>query len=135
MGKETYLGELEQMVLWAVLRLGGDGYGAVVLKELNDRVGRRVSTGALYATLDRLEEKGCVRRTRGERINVYAAAVGREEMVGRRLRETADQLCDGSMTPLLTHLVGASDLSAEEVEALRELVERLDREPDAEGSR
>ena len=68
-------------------------------------------------------------------VLVLAAAVGRAEMVGRRLRETADQLCDGSMTPLLTHLVGASDLSSEEVEALRELVERLDRESAEDGAR
>jgi BlaI family penicillinase repressor len=91
--------------------------------------------GTVQKLLDRLEEKGCVQRTRGARINVYSAAVGRAEMVGRRLRETADQLCDGSMTPLLTHLVGASDLSPDEVEALRELVVRLDREADEERPR
>lgn len=60
MSKQTYLGELEQMVLWAVLRLGGTGYGATVLKELSERVGRELSTGALYATIDRLEEKGMI---------------------------------------------------------------------------
>ena len=58
MGRQTYLGELEQMVLWAVLRLGGDGYGTTILAEINERVDRRVTPGALYATLDRLEAKG-----------------------------------------------------------------------------
>ena len=61
MTEQTYLGEFEQMVLWAVLRLKGEGYGAVILEELNQRVDRRVSTGALYATLDRLESKGMIR--------------------------------------------------------------------------
>jgi PadR family transcriptional regulator PadR len=61
MGRENYLGELEQMVLWAVLRLGGDGYGTTILDELSRRVDRRVTPGALYATLDRLEEKGMLR--------------------------------------------------------------------------
>jgi DNA-binding PadR family transcriptional regulator len=60
MGRQTYLGELEQMVLWAVLRLGGDGYGTTILDEINGRVPRRVTPGALYATLDRLEAKGMV---------------------------------------------------------------------------
>ena len=60
MERATYLGELEQLVLWAVLRLGGDGYGATILDEINERVHRTVSPGALYATLDRLEVKGMV---------------------------------------------------------------------------
>lgn len=61
MNERVYLGELEQMVLWAVLRLDGDGYGATILQELNSRVDREVSTGALYATLDRLESKAMIR--------------------------------------------------------------------------
>ena len=60
MRHDTYLGELEQMVLWSVLRLGGDGYGAKVLEDLTSRVDRRVTPGALYATLDRLEQKGMI---------------------------------------------------------------------------
>jgi DNA-binding PadR family transcriptional regulator len=61
MSDPTYLGELEQMVLWAVLRLGDGAYGPRILGELEERVGRRVSPGALYATLDRLEMKGMIR--------------------------------------------------------------------------
>ena len=60
MTQQTYLGELEQMVLWAVLRLDGDGYGTTILEALTGRVDRRVTPGALYATLDRLEEKGMI---------------------------------------------------------------------------
>jgi DNA-binding PadR family transcriptional regulator len=60
MGRQNYLGELEQMVLWAVLRLDGEGYGTTILEALTERVDRRVTPGALYATLDRLEEKGMI---------------------------------------------------------------------------
>ena len=60
MAGRGYLGELEQRVLWAVLRLDGAGYGTTILGELTDRLERRVTPGALYATLDRLEEKGMV---------------------------------------------------------------------------
>lgn len=60
MRKETYLGELEQMVLMAILQLKEEAYGLNIQRELNDRVGRKVSPGALYATLDRLEGKGVV---------------------------------------------------------------------------
>ena len=58
MKKPTYLGELEQMVLLAVLQLGTDAYGSNVMGELSRRVERNVSRGAMYVTLDRLEEKG-----------------------------------------------------------------------------
>jgi DNA-binding PadR family transcriptional regulator len=60
MGNRTYLGELEQMVLWAVLRLDGEGYGTTILQALTHRSDRGISPGALYATLDRLEEKGMI---------------------------------------------------------------------------
>lgn len=66
MDDSTYLGELEQMVLWAALRLGGDGYGPRILEELEKRAGRTVSPGALYATLDRLEQKGMIRSRLGD---------------------------------------------------------------------
>ena len=60
MKRSGYLGELEQMILLAVLQLGGDAYGTNVADELNQRADRTVSRGALYVTLDRLEEKGMI---------------------------------------------------------------------------
>lgn len=57
MKRSGYLGELEQMILLAVLQLGTDAYGTNVMDELSERADRRVSRGALYVTLDRLEEK------------------------------------------------------------------------------
>jgi PadR family transcriptional regulator, regulatory protein PadR len=56
-----YLGEFEQLLLLAVLRLGADAYGADIARELEARAGRSVSRGALYTSLDRLEDKGLLR--------------------------------------------------------------------------
>jgi DNA-binding PadR family transcriptional regulator len=55
------LGEFEQLVLLALLRLGPEAYGATVREEIEDRSRRRVSISAVYTTLDRLEQKGLVR--------------------------------------------------------------------------
>ena len=55
---KSYLGEFEQMVLLAILRRGRNATGYEVRKELDERVGRVVSKGAFYTTLDRLERKG-----------------------------------------------------------------------------
>jgi DNA-binding PadR family transcriptional regulator len=57
MGNQGLLGEFEQVVLLAVLRLGEQAYGGAVSREIEERTGRSVSRGALYVTLDRLEEK------------------------------------------------------------------------------
>ena len=55
------IGEFEQLVLLAVLRRGADADGVGIARELEARAGRRVSRGALYTTLDRLEIKGLLR--------------------------------------------------------------------------
>ncbi len=57
----AYLGEFEQLLLLAVLRLGSSAYGADIARELDVRAGRSVSRGALYTSLDRLEDKGLLR--------------------------------------------------------------------------
>lgn len=59
------LGNFEQAVLLALARpktaLGKEAYGRAVLKEVQLRLDREVSAGAVYATLDRLEQKGLIR--------------------------------------------------------------------------
>ncbi|HLK63666.1 MAG TPA: helix-turn-helix transcriptional regulator [Bryobacteraceae bacterium] len=60
MPKGEVLGEFEHLVLLAVLRLGSDAYGMRVRREIAERTGRDVSIGAVYATLERLEQKGLV---------------------------------------------------------------------------
>jgi predicted transcriptional regulator len=87
---------------------------------------------AHYATvqklLERLEAKGCVARERRSPVHYFAAAVGREDLIGRRLRAMAEKLCGGSLTPLLTHLVQARRLSPRERQELRALIDELDQE-------
>lgn len=84
---------------------------------------------AQYATvqklLERLQAKDCVRRARADGVNVFEATLAREELVGRRLRAVAEQLCGGSWTPLLTHLVQAERLSSDDRRTLRQLVDDL----------
>ena len=58
--RDHHLGEFEQIVLLAVLRLGDDAYGVPIRREIEKRAGRAVTVGALYSTLDRLEAKGYV---------------------------------------------------------------------------
>jgi PadR family transcriptional regulator PadR len=66
MSKREYLGEFEQLALLAILRLGDNAYGMTVRRELEERAGRPTSIGALYLTLERLEQKGLIGSTLGE---------------------------------------------------------------------
>ena len=58
--RRAYLGELEQIVLLAILRTGPNAYGVTIRQQIEDRTGRSLTVGALYRTLDRLEDKGYV---------------------------------------------------------------------------
>lgn len=60
------LGEFEQLILFALVELDEDGYGAAVGRAIEARTGREVSAGAVYTALDRLEARGLVRSRVGE---------------------------------------------------------------------
>ncbi|HTI38836.1 MAG TPA: helix-turn-helix transcriptional regulator [Vicinamibacterales bacterium] len=60
------LGDFEQLVLFGVLRLGDEAYGAAIRQEIHARSGRDVSINAVYTTLDRLEGKRLLRSWVGE---------------------------------------------------------------------
>jgi DNA-binding PadR family transcriptional regulator len=96
MATREYLGEFEQIVLLAVLRLNQEAYGVPIRREIEKRTRRSVTIGALYRTLDRLEDKGYVTswfgdptRHRGGRSKRYF----RVEPLGLgALRHTRDAL-------------------------------------------
>src|SRR5437867_12107695 len=60
------LGDFEQLVLMAVVRLGDEAYGAALRQEIHARSGRDVSINAVYTTLDRLEGKGLLKSWIGD---------------------------------------------------------------------
>jgi DNA-binding PadR family transcriptional regulator len=62
----TSLGEAEQLILLAILRLGEDAYGVSIQEELAERTGRIFSIGALYTSLSRLESKQLIESRTGE---------------------------------------------------------------------
>ncbi len=109
MGKSGRLGELEQMVLLAILRLGDEAYGGRIRRELVERAERGVARGALYVTIDRLVEKGMLESRmgdstpgRGGRRRRYltvtpagTTAIQRSKRAWIRLWEDLDGLVEG----------------------------------------
>ena len=66
MRKREYLGQLELMVLLAVMRPAQDAYGVLISREIAEKSGREVALASVYAALERLERKGLIRSSLGE---------------------------------------------------------------------
>jgi DNA-binding PadR family transcriptional regulator len=102
-GPPEPLGEFEQLVLFALLRLGDEAYGAMIRREIETRTGRTLAISAVYVTVDRLERKGLVRTWVGDptaerggrrRKHVALLAAGRRAITGayRTFRGMVDGL-------------------------------------------
>jgi predicted transcriptional regulator len=92
--------------------------GPCTIRQLADVLypgGKAAHYGTVQKLLERLENlRGYVTRDRSRWPHVFEASVPREtlidSLIGRRLRETAEKLCGGSMTPLLLHLLDVEQL-------------------------
>jgi DNA-binding PadR family transcriptional regulator len=83
------LGEFEQVVLFAIARMKGEAHSAAIIEEIESRADRRVSPGALYTVLERLEAKGMVTSWIGDSTPERG---GRRRKVYRLLPEGAREL-------------------------------------------
>ncbi len=96
MGTHGYLGEFEQIVLLALLRLGDNAYGKAIHEEIGRRSPREVAVTAVYVTLSRLEGKGYLSASLGEATPVRGGRAKKffniEEAGLQALRRSREQL-------------------------------------------
>src|SRR6478752_8710725 len=112
-------------------------HGSATIRQLADVLypgGKPAQYGTVQKLLERLEGKRCVVRDRDPWPHVFSAAVDRETLIGHRLRQTAEKLCGGSLTPLLIHLLKAERLSDEERQELHDFLSQLQSRSDEAGS-
>ena len=112
--------------------------GKATVRELAEELYDK-SSASQHATvqklLERLQAKGCVGCDRDSWPHTFEPSIEREELIGRQLQQTADKLCDGSLQPLLTHLVKAGRLSASDRKSLRGLLDQLQQEGKRQGKK
>jgi DNA-binding PadR family transcriptional regulator len=96
------LGEFEQLILLAILRLGDDAYGVTIRAELADRAGRSIAPGAMYTALERMEAKGLIRSRmgdptpqRGGRAKRYVTVTAAGRQALSRAVQAYERLLDG----------------------------------------
>lgn len=102
MAERDYLGEFEHLIVLALLHLEDKAYGVTVRQEIESRTRREVSVGAVYATLDRLEQKGYVRSylgdptpERGGRSKRFFRVTGRGAAAVNRTHRALQRMTEG----------------------------------------
>ena len=105
-------------------------HGPGTVRELHDKL-RRWAYTTVQTLLTRLEKKGYVACDRSGFAHVFRPVVSRDKLLRRRLSELAEQLSDGVVTPLVLALVEDHRFSPEEIEQFRQLLDRLETEPQA----
>jgi BlaI family penicillinase repressor len=121
----------------AVLQVLWDG-GPATRRQITDVLypgGGPAHYTTVQKLLERLEAKGYVSRERGGAVRTFRAAVNREELISRRLRDVAEKLCGGSLTPLLINLVRTEPLTDRELHDLQALVNDLSRQTKRKGDK
>ena len=112
----------------SVLRILWDR-GPVAVREIariQSEAGPVTQAATVQKLLERLEDKGWVTRDRTGPVQLFQATADRDDLIGRRLSGIAEELCEGSLTPLLSHLVNHDRLTARDKQALRDLIDGLD---------
>ena len=87
---------------------------------------RRWAYTTVQTLLHRLQAKGYVASDKSDPAHVFRAAVTREDLIKQRLVDLADQLCEGTASPLVHALVGEGRFSAEEIDAFRKLLDEAE---------
>ena len=104
------VGEFEQIVLLAILRLGDEAYGVTIRDVIVARTQRKPTAGALYTTLDRLEDKGLVTSRfgdptpqRGGRAKRFFKVSAKGVAAVARAQRSYQRLIDGLKLPGVAH--------------------------------
>jgi predicted transcriptional regulator len=124
---DTTLAPQELAVMKVIWRKGSatvrDVYEAL-------RDARPVAYTTVMTTMNILETKGFLEKTRAERAFRYVPARSRQQVVGAMVKDFVNRVFDGAAQPLLLHLATSETLSAKERAELRRLIERT---PNEEG--
>jgi len=79
--------------------------------------------GTVQKLLQRLEDKGYVKRDRSLSVHLFSAAISRQTYAGRQLESLATKLTGGSFAPLITHLVEEKKIARDEIDRIRAILE------------
>jgi len=79
--------------------------------------------GTVQKLLQRLEDKGYIKRDRSLSVQQFSAAISRQTYSGRQLELLATKLTAGSLAPMITHLVEEKKISRDEISRIRAILD------------
>ena len=85
---------------------------------------------SVHSFLQRLERKGLVTRDRRSAVHIFAASVSQASVIGSELSALADRLGDGSIAPLIMHLVEEKRLTTQEAAEIRAILDNYAKRPE-----
>ena len=113
----------------SVLRVLWDR-GSCSVREITDELypeGNNSDFATVQKLCERLEAKRVVRADRRRRPYRFVARMDRDSLMERKLKAVAEELCAGSLSPLVSNLLRGGRFSSEELRELRQAVEQLQR--------
>ncbi len=116
----------------AVMELLWDD-GQLTARDIRERLypgAEKTQHGTVQRLLQRLEDKGFVERDDRLAVNLFSAAVSREDYASSELESLARRLTGGSLAPLVTHLLEQKRISRTEIERLRRILDADDLPPE-----
>ena len=82
--------------------------------------------GTVQRLLQRLEEKGFVKKDKSSFVHQFSATMDRQSYAGMQLEKLGDRLTEGSLAPMITHLVEEKKISTEEISRIRAILDQLE---------
>lgn len=79
--------------------------------------------GTVQRLLQRLEEKGFVKKDSSQFVHQFSAIISRQAYAGQQLESLASSLTEGSFAPLITHLVEENKISKDEMDQIRHILD------------
>lgn len=110
-----------------------DGATVRALHESLRDAGHDWAYTTVQTLLQRLEEKGYIRKDASERAHIFKATTSRENLVGSQLDDLMERLCEGEASPLLLSLVQRRSFSTQDISELRKLLKQMEHEETPEG--
>ena len=86
--------------------------------------------GTIQKLLQRLEDKGYIKRDRSLAVHFFSAAISRQTYAASQLESLAAKLTAGSFAPLITHLIEEKKISRDEIDRIRAILDKQEGEED-----
>ena len=119
MKKIPQLGEQEGLVLAFIQE-----QAPVTVRQVSDRFAPLART-TILTVMDRLRQKGFIQRVKVEGVFSYTARIEQKQLLKKQIKDFVDKTLGGTVSPFFSYLVDTPNLSADEKDQLRMLVDKL----------